>query len=346
MTSDQPTCWGLIGSLIVMLTLVGRGPAWSADVLAKVLESIGAKGWVTSTGGPERTGGQLKYEIRTRLGEHERVIYISRPLDVAFGRPALSPQGDRVAFVKTVPKNLPWREGNPVRWIIAVMDMDGTNYQEVFELAQVSTFSRLAWSPDLRRLALVGIREAGRLELLVLDLTTQPATVLLARPLGPANPRPFEGNLSELTNQAWAPDSRRLVYGNAAFHMILLDTTTGTEENLGPGSHPTWSRDGTRIAYAERTVGKKGLGDDYLVLPLTSPRQPTRIIETRYSVLGWQRNHGYIGPPLWSPDDQFLLVVREELTDFEKAYVADVSTGEVVRLPDSLGRIDSWGGKP
>ena len=336
----------MMRSLVVIITLVGQGPAWGADVLTEVLASIRTKGWVTSNGGSERTGGRLHYEIRVRVADELRVVYMSHPGDVAFGRPALSPRGDKVAFVKTVPKNLPWREGDPVRWVVAVVAADGSNYRDVFELAKVSAFGELAWSPDLRRLALLGTRAEGLLELLVLDLTTQPATVLLARPLGPANPRPFESNLSGLTNQAWAPDSRRLVYTNAAFRMILLDTATGVEEDLGPGTQPAWSRDGARIAYEERTVGKRILGDDYFVVPVTPPRQPTRVIANRYSLLGSQRSHGYVGPALWSPDDRFLVVAREELTDFEKPYVAVVSTGEVVRFPDSLGRIDSWGGKP
>ena len=77
------------------------------------------------------------------------------------------------------------------------------------------------------------------------------------------------GNVSGLTDFSWYDD--QLIYtvtttegASRTNNIMLTNITTDTTITLTEGKHPTWSPDGTQIAYTSRRVSDSGEWDIYL----------------------------------------------------------------------------------
>jgi Tol biopolymer transport system component len=148
---------------------------------------------------------------------------------------------------------------------------------------------------------------------------------------------------SVITSQAWAPDNRRLVYMNDHGRVIVLDTATRQEEDLGPGEEPTWSPDGRYIAIQKPPARDELATDkgDFLLVTLDKPAERTLLLSNRTTVT---KTAYYYGPAIWSPDSRFLVIWQSE-GEIEHPYVLERTTGEIAKMPHGYwGR--SWGGKP
>jgi Tol biopolymer transport system component len=249
-----------------------------------------------------------------------------------------------LAFTQTV---VLWKNGDyrsPHFTAVCVVDTDGSNHTEVYRTGGVE--GDLAWSHDGTRVALVAVRDgidtSGQPapSLLVLDVTERPARVVLQRPLK------REHSPVEITTQAWAPDDRRLVFSSGAGRMRMLNLQSGVEVDLGPGQEPTWSRDGTQIAF--RLDIDHSFGGYWLVSP-EEPSDRGSILSNSPSLTDQLAFRGpFVGPAIWSPDGKYLLLSRlVGLGEFQRPYVLELATRNVEALPaGSMGGMRSWAGVP
>ena len=155
--------------------------------------------------------------------------------------PALSPQGDRVAYVATddglFDVYVATTVGRPrVRKVV-----DGQDTAEFESLRLLSP--GLSWSPDGQRLAVAVTSGPGDAVALV-DVET--GDVQTVRPPG----------IDAVVSVAWGPDGRRIAFeGTAGAHsdLYLLDLATGDVTNLTRDLYsdhaPAWSPDGTALVF-------------------------------------------------------------------------------------------------
>jgi Tol biopolymer transport system component len=273
-------------------------------------------------------------QIIVKTGEVERVIYKARPGDIAFADPSLSPLGSKVGFSKTVQTD----GDGTVQVRLCILDSDGSGYTELPDVTEVT--GQIAWSRDQQKIAFLGARRGEATSVVVLDVTSQPPVVLLERRLRAGK------LLANLTAQAWAPDNRRLVYTDRRDHLILLDIVANTETDLDVGNAPTWSPDGRFIAYRKDVVGRPP--GDYFLLSPSGRLQSVQLLSNDKRLPGQPELGWFLGPPIWSPDSQFIVIARVEgAAEFERPYIVKVATREIEALPrESMGDMRSWGGKP
>ena len=128
-----------------------------------------------------------------------------------------------------------------------------------------------------------------------------------------------------LDGYAWSPDGRYLTYGEvisggtaasggslagAVGDVHLYDVTTATDMVVGPGTHPAFTPDGTRLGYAH-VSGAIALAD-LRVLASGRPKEfPTQMLATladlsRYSTTSAPRGMGLIGGPQFSADGKLV----------------------------------------
>jgi Tol biopolymer transport system component len=321
----------------------------SDDGPQKWLDAIRAKRWATAfldTSNPSSVPAGVDRVVAVIAGE-ERVIYRASVMDRTFGWPVVSPDGTRVAFVKT----------DSLREELVTMAIDGSDLRVLFavpvtglNIRGARTSSPVAWSHDNRWLAWRGRMETdprpatpprgGPPESLWrIDASTGHATRLRhveVRVVGEA----VAG--ARVTAQAWAPDGRRLVYGNSDFNAIIHDTVTGGETDLGPGLDPTWSPDGRFIAARLPNAGDDRPGD-YVVIDPEPPHRRTRLVSNASTLFSWGGPR-YLGDPVWLPDSDGVFLYRfRRMTG--TPYIVRRTTGEAVRMPFT-SYMHSWGGRP
>jgi TolB protein len=225
--------------------------------------------------------------------------------------PSARPGGSQIAFVRTD------AEFNSE---IFIVNRDGTGLVNVTNNAAVDVMP--AWSPNGQRIAFVSDREGSFQDIFVVNVN---GTNL--RRLTPADPFPA------VTTEwwpAWSPDGLLIAYsstleGTADIWTIVVDATL-TERTLltsGPDIdlHPTWSRQGDRIAF-QRVDHDTGEADIIILTISTGALQ-------RISMPGQQLW------PSWSPEgDVIAFSSNHETEDFE-IYTMRPDGTEVVRRTDS-----------
>ncbi|HUG05204.1 MAG TPA: hypothetical protein VMQ78_01525 [Candidatus Limnocylindria bacterium] len=128
-----------------------------------------------------------------------------------------------------------------------------------------------------------------------------------------------------LDGYAWSPDGRYLTYGEvtsggtaasggslvgAVGDVHLYDVTTSTDMVVGPGTHPAFTPDGTRVGYAH-VSGAIALADLRGLASGTPKEFPTQMLVTladltRYSTVSASRGMGLIGGPQFSADGKLV----------------------------------------
>jgi RTX calcium-binding nonapeptide repeat (4 copies)/WD40-like Beta Propeller Repeat len=228
--------------------------------LCVVDPSGGTRRWITYGFDPawSADGGRLAYAFdRDRFGARISTVRADggawSPLsgtDPNNRSPSWSPDGARVAF--------------RTRGGIAVAPLDGAARG-----GAVISGHDPAWSPDGRAIAFVG---AG-------------GQLALARPDG-SEPSVLTSGPTRAVSPDWAPDGTRLVFAAyvpdspAAPTLDVLEVETGarrtllvlerrpgdrTAERIAGLAEPTWSPDGTAIAFVDRPVGD--WATDVFVIP-------------------------------------------------------------------------------
>lgn len=220
---------------------------------------------------------------------------------------ALSPDGNLIAFVEEA-GYAGIRRNDYVS--ISTVTVDGTERSDYIQYGPNMTIQDLTWSPDGTKLAFVigSSYSASYRSVGVLDIASREVVVFDA-----------------MSAFSWSPDSNQLVVSNAfdlpqGLHVAAVDTREVrplllTEETSFEGFlHPTWSPDGSEIAYVSATQFEQP--DRLFVVDINTLE--TTELATGQSILE-------LG---WSPDSQ-QLAFSEFLQEEQQStlYVIDRSTG-------------------
>lgn len=339
----------IASGLIAGGLLLNYSKASSGGGSERWLDTIRSKGWVTAfaeSSDPTAVPAAMD-RIAAFIGGSERIVYRAHVMDRELGWPVVSPDGTRVAFLKSdgLRRQLFTMTiiGSELRALVA-MPPSETN------LKGVLINSPVAWTHDNRSLALVARLDgesppsARRLggppkSLWRVNASTGDTTRLRELEFKIAG-EVVAGNT--ITAQAWAPDGRRLVYSTSDFHAVIHDTATGAETDLGPGFHPTWSPNGQFIAVRVPNVGK-GQPGDYVVIDAHPPHRRTVLLSNAPTLFSWGGPR-YLGDALWLPDSDGVFVYRYR-RDVGVPHIVRRTTGEVTKMPFTF-TTHSWGGPP
>jgi hypothetical protein len=245
--------------------------------------------------------------------------------------PSVSPQGDRVAY---------FSDRRQYTDVFIMSAFDGRVLRRVvrgerdvlFEAIPLLRTS-IAWSPDGRRLALVA-GSSGRDRLYVLDADA--GTVLERIDL------PCE----ELSFPAWSPVSDSIVvlglsHGRSDLWVVNARTHESTRitDDAWDEKEPTWSPDGTRIAFAsdrlapvvlapEKRTG--GFGSYGLFTLDLATRETRLLLDTA----------GEDHAPAWSPDGRRLAFITDR-SGAPNLALYDFGDSTVTQLTDLTGGVQS-----
>jgi Tol biopolymer transport system component len=153
-------------------------------------------------------------------------------------------------------------------------------------LTEGSTLFDPIWSPDARLLAFP-VWERGRDWLHVIKPDGSDETRV-----APLPPNPWI---------AWAPDGHRLTAASSSWGLtrsIFVISLEGRRRRVALGKHPSWSPDGSKIAYSSGRIGRPG-GGLFVVDPRTK--------EGRQLTNPTDASDAY---PRWSPDGRTILFLR------------------------------------
>lgn len=165
-----------------------------------------------------------------------------------------------------------------------------------------------AWSPDGRSIAYIRVLSGTEAKIFITPAQDVASTRCVATLPAPS---PYYVRFKLL---AWSPDSKNLVYTESeevggTQSLYLLDVGTGARRRLtSPPPNfddlsPTFSRDGTRLAFV-RYCGRTS-GDLYVVPVSRTMQQAVPLRKTSFERL--------VGTPAWSPTGRTLVFARYDM---------------------------------
>ena len=209
---------------------------------------------------------------------------------------------------------------------MSVVDLSSGRATEVETLPAGVEVQQLSWSPDGNRIAAV-MRQDTELKLSIRDIKSGASEEI---PL-PSNVRPF--------SVSWAPDAKQMVVceidPSGGLALYILDTTTGQQSLLTKGTAPSWSPDGSAIAFRDGdacfTIKPDGTAKTFLFSKAVS----------------FFSQQFLVGPLVWSPDMRSLIFHRTDGSAGydRKIYVFDLKD-RTTKLIYSGGRLEVVAWRP
>ncbi|MEP6508298.1 MAG: DPP IV N-terminal domain-containing protein, partial [Gemmatimonadales bacterium] len=215
------------------------------------------------------------------------------------------------------------REGNPE---IYTGNIDGTRVVRLTNNPGVDTDP--AWSPDGKRIAFVSDRDGGS-NIYVMNADGSNAVR-----------RSIAGWIS--SSPAWSPDGRRIAYASRnpssdiaggqgglfpLIYVMEVDGDWSRPAGVGPANaeteYPTWSPDGSRIAFASGY----GLYDGEQIFSMKVDGTDIRVLAASYVDFTRYDEGEIYYQPAWSPDGNKIAVVACHFAPFNCYPFSTVSVG-------------------
>jgi Tol biopolymer transport system component len=236
------------------------------------------------------------------------------------GQPAVSPEGERIALESSCDVCY---KGNGV-WI---MNFDGSNPVQVGGWGIVTGPS---WSPSGTQIAYA--LWGWGFELWIVDDDGTNAHQLLGKHKGP---------LFSDVQPAWSPDGKKIAFatdrgGNWEIYLVNADGTNEINltnnpasdfDNVGGGPGPSWSPDGSKIAFESNRDG------NYQIYVMNADGSNVKRLTTDPSLED--------SSPAWSPDGTKIVFTRNSGGQYD-IFVMDADGTNQTRLTTDPG----WDGAP
>jgi Tol biopolymer transport system component len=244
--------------------------------------------------------------------------------------PAISPQGDKIAFISN-------------RYdffdVLVMNAVDGSDLEKLVDGQQTNNFEELhlltpgiSWSPDGKRLAIA--TKAGERD----------AIILVDAKTGDIEKRAFD--LEGIFSVDWSPDGERIAFvGNTSRQSDIFVYHLGTDEltnltnDIFSDEQPAWSADGKVIYFSSDRSATGGLEpvtlSDFLKhqLDLYSVDLSTRAIRR---LTDWTDSDET--SPVGSPDSKKLLFVSDH-NGINNIFELTLETGKTRALSNSLSGV-------
>jgi len=191
-------------------------------------------------------------------------------------------------------------------------------------LGDPASYTRIALSPDGRRVAAVVIAGTGLNDIWVIDVARGMSSRVTTGPAGALSP-------------VWSPDGQELIFAryNAASGLLYrkelrADATASALRETADGGIPQdWSHDGKILLY--RTSGEENA---FWALPVEGDGSPELVLKSAFSV----------GHAQMSPDGRWLAYVSDESGRYEVYVEPFRRPGERVRVSRDGGGQPKWRG--
>lgn len=237
-------------------------------------------------------------------------------------QPSPSPDGTQLVFA--VSQTLPNGE---LQNDLYVVSRNGQNMRWLTRMPGLEDDP--AWSPDGTKILFHATDENHRSDIYVVDAVDGGGLTNLTAFIG--------AEMYAKRHPAWSPDGKRVAFvgGVNGNHKVYTMAADGSDlrqitTDAGYDDSPTFSPDGTKIAFVRYNAASPGYGDDIMIVP-SAGGAPVRL-----TLAGDQRS------PVWSPDGKFIAVSGTPVASTGKAQIYTMradGTGLRLRTVDP-----AWGG--
>jgi len=249
--------------------------------------------------------------------------------------PAISPQGDKIAFISDRDDYfsiylMNASDGKIIKELVAGYSRN--NFEELHLLTP-----GLSWSPDGKRIA-VAVKSGSHDAINIIDVSS-----------GDVQEIPFD-NLEGVFSVSWSPDGDRLAFvgdNNQQSDIYIYDlknkVMTNLTSDIFSDSDPSWSRDGKKIYFVSDRgdyVNKSDIPKNFKMWNYDFNQAHIFSIDVATGIIE-QLTHQQIGEdsyPVAAPDGKHLYYVSDK-TGISNIYYMDLDSDKSVPMTNSISGI-------